>query len=230
MATKQAERHREETAVAEPEEQSAAPPVTGELLRQDQPRQVAKAEDAATAAARNAMKDLGVDLKGVVFEEVQSGGVAKWLDLSAYQEDPNASQNKPVKGNGKFFAGLLIGRFEMPAKDGNGVVNEETGEIVRHYYAIRVAQPTPVQVKDENNESRREMCAIGDVINVGHRHQLAKLKEYSDDIEAGAQIAVVIQPHSRIRIGGGHTMWTFKVQRAVLRHPVKAVLQTAPGR
>lgn len=189
-------------------------PAAGEII--------AKAESGASNAAL--LKGLGIapsDLEGL--EQVQSGGVQKWLNLKAFQENPNAAQNQGVKGTGKAFAGVLLARQEIP-DDENGEPNAD-GVNVRHFYTIKLLAECPVTVKNEDGSTLEEVAQPGDIIAVGERHALRAMKEMTED---GGAYIVVIRPHSRIKIGGGRTMWTFDMFKKVVRPPqrVRAELVT----
>lgn len=156
------------------------------------------------------------------FEMIQTGGVSKWLNLKAFQADPNAATNVAVKANGKYFKAALLSRQEMT--DENSAEENADGVRVRYFYNVRLLTPCPVTVKDENGQSKEEMAQPGEIISVGERHALKALKEMAED---GGQYVVVIRPHSRIKIGGGHTMWTFDMAKKTIRPPVKIVHQAA---
>jgi len=156
----------------------------------------------------------GEDAAG--FEQTQSGGITRWLDLKSFQADPNAPQNKPVKGNGKAFAGILLGRQEIEVGDDeSGEVNAD-GIKVRYSYSLKLMSPCPATYKDDG-ETIAVIAQPGEIISVGERFTLRK---WRDLCENGGVYAVVVRPHSRIRVGGGHTMWTFDTFEKTLRPPI----------
>lgn len=163
------------------------------------------------------LKQLGFSASEIEgFEQVQTGGVSKWLNLRAFQEDPNAAQNKAVNGNGKAFAGLLLGRQEIVDEEGSET--NADGVAVRYFYTLRLISPCPVTVKNEEGHTEEQVAQPGEIINVGERHALKALKEWSED---GGQYIVAVRPHSRIKVAGSRTMWTFDVHRRVMRPPMR---------
>lgn len=156
-------------------------------------------------------------------ETIQTGGITKWVDLTAFQVNPNAAQNEAVQGNGRAFAGALLSRQEI-----EGPVDKETGEVkIRYFYLLRLVAPCPVSYKDENKDEINEEAQPGEIVAIGERHGLKPLADLCTD---GGLYVVVIKPHSRVKIGGGHTMWTFDVVKKTLRQPVKMQIipQKAP--
>jgi len=194
-----------------PEETALAKPASvGELVKGDPTRE--------TAAL---LRGLGLDPKAIEgYEQTQDGGITKWVDLKAFQLDPAAGNSDAVKGNGKAFAGYLIGRHEIEDQE-NGEPNED-GVPVRHFYSIRLVSPCPVSYKNEQGERVREEAKAGEIVAIGERYALRDLRAWSDDAHAGAVYQIVLQPHSRIKVkGGARAMWTFRVFRNVVRPPMK---------
>lgn len=148
------------------------------------------------------------------FEQVQTGGVTRWLNLKAFQEDPSLPQNKPVKGTGAAFGGILLGRQEM--QDEQGEENAD-GMRVRYFYTFKLLSECPVTFK-EGEEVIETIAKPGEIISVGERHALRNLRELTEN---GGVYAVVIRPHSRISIGRGQTMWTFDMWQRVIKPPIK---------
>jgi hypothetical protein len=195
-------------------EESKALAKAGAAAQLDQTMTVVKAAgiDAAT-----------VDMDGA--ETISMGGVTKWVDLRAFQEDPNAAQNKPVKGNGKAFAGALLSRQEIEVSDSESGEVKADGTKVRFFYLLRLAAPCPVTYKNEEKETIEETAEVGEIVAIGERHHLRPLRELCED---GGLYVLVIQPHSRIKIGGGQTMWTFNIVKKTVRPPVK--MQVIPAK
>lgn len=164
----------------------------------------------------------GSEMEG--FEPATVGGLTKWIDLKSFQTDPNAAQSTAVKGTGGGFAGILLTRQEMA--DDNGEPNAN-GERVRFFYTLRLVAPCPVTYKDEDKVEQKETAQAGDIVAIGERHHLKQWRELCDD---GGIYAVVVRPHSRIKIGGGHTMWTFDTWKKVVKAPMKihAEVMTKP--
>jgi hypothetical protein len=164
-----------------------------------------------------------VDMEGA--ETIAMGGVTKWVDLRKFQADPNAPQGEPVRGNGKAFAGALLSRQEIEVDDKQAGEVKADGTKVRFFYLLRLAAPCPVTYKDEDKETVEETAEVGEIVAIGERHHLRPLRELCDD---GGLYVLVIQPHSRIKIGGGQTMWTFNIVKKTLRQPVK--MQVIPAK
>lgn len=157
-------------------------------------------------------------------EVIQSGGVTKWVDLKAFQANPDVGDKDPVAGNGKAFAGALLGCQEI--EDDNGEPNNE-GVKVRRYYLLRLLSQCPVSYQDENKETVEEVAQPGEIVAIGERAKLAPLRALCED---GGLYALIIKPHSRIKIRGGRTMWTFDVVKKTVRPPVKmTVVSEKPG-
>ena len=156
-------------------------------------------------------------------ESIQSGGITKWIDLKQFQVDPAAAQNAAVKGNGKAFAGALLSRQEIEDKP-----DKDTGEVkIRYFYLLRLVAPCPVSYKDENKDEVKEVAQAGEIVAIGERHGLKPLADLCND---GGLYIIAIKPHSRVKIGGGQTMWTFDVVKKTLRAPVKMqVIQAKAG-
>lgn len=166
-------------------------------------------DDKALAAKLGEGKDGG-------YEVIQTGGLTKWIDLTKFQVDPNASEKKPVKGNGRYIEAILLDRQEIPVGDKEAGELNADGVKVRFFYNVRLLTPCPVSYKDENKTKVEEIAPAGEVIAIGERHKLAMLRQWVGD---GGVYQILIQPHSRIKVGGGRTMWTFFVGRKVLRQP-----------
>lgn len=164
-----------------------------------------------------------IDMEGA--ETISMGGVTKWVDLRAFQIDPTAAQSEPVKGNGKAFAGALLSRQEIEVDPEDAGEVKSDGTKVRFFYTLRLAAPCPVSYKDENKVTVREVAEVGEIVAIGERHHLRGLRELSED---GGLYVLVIQPHSRISIGGGQTMWTFNIVKKTVRAPVK--MQVIPAK
>lgn len=180
--------------------------------------------DQTMAVVKAANIDVGtVDMDGA--ETISMGGVTKWVDLRAFQEDPNAAQNKPVKGNGKAFAGALLSRQEIEVSDSESGEVKADGTKVRFFYLLRLAAPCPVTYKNEEKETIEETAEVGEIVAIGERHHLRPLRDLCED---GGLYVLVIQPHSRIKIGGGQTMWTFNIVKKTVRPPVK--MQVIPAK
>jgi len=180
--------------------------------------------DQTTQIVKSAQIDLStVDMEGA--ETIAMGGVTKWVDLKKFQADPEAPQGVPVKGNGKAFAGALLSRQEIE------VDPEESGEVkadgtkVRFFYLLRLAAPCPVSYKNEEKETVEEIAEVGEIVAIGERHHLRPLRELCED---GGLYVLVIQPHSRVKIGKVQTMWTFNIVKKTLRQPVK--MQVIPAK
>jgi hypothetical protein len=185
---------------------------------------------------RDFFKAVGFDQDDIAgFQRTATGGVTKWVDMRAFMVDPNVPQNKPVKGNGKGFAGTLLGKGSMEVDEEEGgeeVTDEITGEVrrMRYFYSIRLAAPCPVTFKDENGEDQSSVAAVGDVVCIGERFQFRK---WRDMVADGGEYLVAVMPDSRIKIKGGkRTMWTFNVWEKTLRPAmrVRAELVHTPGR
>ncbi len=180
--------------------------------------------DQTMSVVKAAGIDVGtVDMEGA--ETISMGGVTKWVDLRAFQEDPNAAQNKPVKGNGKAFAGALLSRQEIEVSDSESGEVKADGTKVRFFYLLRLAAPCPVTYKNEEKETIEETAEVGEIVAIGERHHLRPLRDLCED---GGLYVLVIQPHSRIKIGGGQTMWTFNIVKKTIRPPVK--MQVIPAK
>jgi hypothetical protein len=149
------------------------------------------------------------------YDIIQTGGTTRWVNLRMFQEDPGTPQGKPAKGNGMFIEGVLLDRQEIA--DDKGEENQD-GELVRNFYNIRLLNTCPVSYKDDNKVTVEEIAVAGDVVAIGERSKLSMFRQWSED---GGLYQVIIQPHSRIAIGGGHTMWTFNVGRKILRPAMK---------
>lgn len=184
---------------------------------------VKKGDPAAELAAL--MGSIGIspeEAQGL--EQVQSGGLTKWIDLRAFQVDPDAPREKPVKGNGQAFAGGLLGMQEIEDEE-SGELNAD-GIKVRYFYNIKLMTPCPVAYKNENKEEVTEIAQPGEIIAVGERHALRGLRELATD---GGLYVVVIRPHSRIKVSPSRTMWTFDMWKKVVRPPMKVKAElTAP--
>lgn len=164
-----------------------------------------------------------VDMEGA--ETISMGGVTKWVDLRKFQDNPNAAQNQAVKGNGKAFAGALLSRQEIEVdEDQSGEVKAD-GTKVRYFYLLRLASPCPVTYKNEEKETIEETAEMGEIVAIGERHHLRALRDLCDD---GGLYVLVIRPHSRVKIGGGQTMWTFDIVKKTIRQPVK--MQVIPAK
>lgn len=165
------------------------------------------------------LKSLGLskeDSEG--FEQIQTGGITKWIDLRAFQSDPMAPREKPVKGNNKAFAGALLGRHEIEVDDSEqGEINAD-GTKVRYFYTFRLMSECAVAYKNEDKEEVREIAKPGEIIAIGERHHLKTLREHTED---GGLYIFVIRPHSRVKIGAGRTMWTFDIAKKTVRPPLK---------
>ncbi len=164
-----------------------------------------------------------VDMEGA--ETIAMGGVTKWVDLRKFQVDPTAAQSQPVKGNGKAFAGALLSRQEIEVDDDQTGFVKDDGTKVRFFYLLRLAAPCPVTYKNEDKETIEEVAEVGEIVAIGERHHLRPLRELCED---GGLYVLVIQPHSRVKIGGGQTMWTFNIVKKTLRAPVK--MQVIPAK
>jgi hypothetical protein len=180
---------------------------------------VKKGDPAAELAAL--MGSLGIapdEAQGL--EQVQSGGLTKWIDLRRFQVDPEAPREKPVKGGGEFkaFAGGLLGIEEIEVDEGEqGEINAD-GVKVRYFYNIKLMTPCPVAYKNENKEEVKEIAQPGEIIAVGERHALRGMRELATD---GGLYVVVIKPHSRIKVSPTRTMWTFDMWKRTIRPPMK---------
>jgi hypothetical protein len=180
----------------------------------DQTRQIVKAAEIDLST---------VDMEGA--ETISMGGVTKWVDLKQFQVDPTAPQGVPVKGNGKAFAGALLSRQEIEVdEDESGEVKAD-GHKVRFFYLLRLAAPCPVSYKNEDKETVEEIAEVGEIVAIGERHHLRPLRELCED---GGLYVLVIQPHSRVKIGKVQTMWTFNIVKKTLRQPVK--MQVIPAK
>ena len=150
------------------------------------------------------------------FDQVSTGGITKWVDLAQFQSDP--STNKPVLATGLAFAGVLLSRQEIEVAEEEPGEDTERGTRVRYFYSLKLLSPCPVSYKNEDKIDIKEQAKIGDIVSIGERHAL---KGWRDQCEGGGSYAVVVRPHSRIRIGGGRTMWTFDLWTKTLRPPMK---------
>jgi hypothetical protein len=159
---------------------------------------------------------IGVGDEALTFEKVSSGGVAKWVDMRAFQSDPNAPQGKAVTGNGKAFSGVLLGMGAVEVgEDDNGEIDETTGVKVRYFYTLKLVSPCPVTFKDDSGADQAAIAEPGDIVSIGERFAL---KTWRDLVKDGGSYAFVIRPHSRIK-RGSRTMWTFDIWKKVLRAP-----------
>lgn len=131
-------------------------------------------------------------------EVVQTGGILKWIDLSPFADDEN--------WRSKAFAGVLVGMDSIPMPEGKD----------REYYLIRLVSPCPVTYRDEDRTNVAEVAQAGEIVALAHRDKLRTLRDMATD---GGTYLVVIRPHSKIKIGGGHTMWTFDIARKVIMPP-----------
>lgn len=182
-------------------------------------------DDGDVKSLKGALSALGIDIDKLgPVEHVQQGGVTKWLDMKKYMVDPTIAQNMPAGANGDFFAGLLLGRHEI--EDEKGEENAD-GVLVRHFYTIKLATPAHCYYKDEDNKPVSMEAKPLDIIALGERHSLRALREWAAD---GGTYLVIIKPHSRIRIGGQQTMWTFEVKRIVINSPPPKVEVIPPAR
>lgn len=192
----------------------AAPVATGEMVTRGKGGDVA-----VSGTTAELLKSMGMnpnEMGGL--EQVQSGGITKWLDLRAFQMDPEAPREKPVKGNGNAFAGGLLGRQEIEVDDNEqGELNAD-GVKVRYFYMLKLMSPCPVAYKDEEKKEVREVAQPGEIIAVGERHALKALRELCDD---GGVYVIVIRPHSRIKVAATRTMWTFDMFKQTIRPPMK---------
>ncbi len=189
-----------------------------EAKKVDNGKAIAKKVDPGIEVA-NALKDLGFgDMSEAPLEQIKSGGIQKWLNLKAFQADPNAPQNKAVAATGKMFAGILIGRQEIEVDDDEAGELNADGHKVRFFYNLRLVTPAPVTFKDDSGASQEGEAKPGDIIAVGERHTLKDMRALSED---GGTYCIVIKPHSRISIGRGQTMWTFDMWKKTLRPPMK---------
>lgn len=177
---------------------------------------IAKPTEVDMSALFKSMGISGDEAQG--FEQTQSGGVTRWLNLKAFMADPSAPQNKAVKGNGKAFGGLLLGRQDIEVDDDQSGELNADGQKVRYFYTLKLISPCPVTHKDDSGQTVETIAEKGDIIAIGERFSLRKWRELCDN---GGLYAVVVQPHSRINVGGGHTMWTFATWEKELRRPMK---------
>jgi hypothetical protein len=159
------------------------------------------------------------DLQGA--EVIQSGGITKWVDLRSFMEKAHAGDREAVKGNGQAFAGALLSREEIPVDEDESGEIKADGTKVRFYYLLRLISPCPVAYKDENKEEIKEVAQPGDIVAIGERNKLKPLRALCED---GGLYVIVIKPHSRIKIGGGQTMWTFDLLKKTVRLPAKVQL------
>lgn len=160
-----------------------------------------------------------IDMTGA--ESIQSGGLTKWVDLRAFMSNPNAGDKEPVAGNGKAFAGVLLSRQEIPVGEKeSGEVNAD-GAKVRYFYLLRLVSICPVAYKDENKDPVEEIAQPGEIVAIGERSKLLPLRDLCED---GGLYVIVIKPHSRIKVGGGRTMWTFDLVKKTLRQPAKLTI------
>jgi len=157
-----------------------------------------------------------IDMSGA--EVIQSGGVTKWVDLRSFQGDPKAGDKEAVNGNGKAFAGVLLSRQEIPVGEKDSGEVKADGTKVRFYYLLRLVAPCPVSYKDANKDTIEEVAEPGEIVAIGERDKLRPLRELTED---GGVYVCAIKPHSRIKIGGGHTMWTFDIVKKTIRPPMK---------
>ena len=194
-------------------EASGENPVKGELVK----RGGGNGSSADLAKLVTEMGLTAADAEGL--ETISTGGISKWINMKAFQDDPLAGQNAVVKGNGRSFAGFLIGRHEI--EDEKGEENAE-GVKVRHFYTIRLTAECPVEYKDENGMKVEETAYAGEVVQIGERHQLKPLRNLADD---GGLYWVLITPHSRVRIPGNQTMWTFGVQKKTFRPAARMIVR-----
>lgn len=174
-----------------------------------------KADPQAEALAL--FKSMGMESDGM--EQIQSGGITKWVDLREFQTDPNCPREKPVKGNGKGFGGFLLGVQEIEDED-SGEPNAD-GVKVRHFYTIKLAGPCPVSYKNEEKVEVKEIAQQGEIVAIGERHALRGLRELATD---GGVYLIAIQPDSRIKVGNGRTMWTFNMWKRVVKAPAKVTV------
>ena len=181
------------------------------------------AADQALQIAQAAGIDLATfDMGGA--EVIQSGGLTKWVDLRKFMANPKAGDKEAVSGNGQAFAGVLLSRQEIPVKDTDSGEVRADGVKVRFYYLLRLISPCPVAYKDENKDDVEEIAQPGEIVAIGERNKLMPMRELCED---GGVYAMVIKPHSRIKIGGGHTMWTFDLVKKTLRQPAKLTVLKA---
>ncbi len=178
-------------------------------------------KQAATDQALALAQAAGIDLQTFNMEGaevIQSGGLTKWVDLRKFMANPNAGDKEAVAGNGQAFAGVLLSRQEIPVGEKDSGEVKADGSKVRFYYLLRLISPCPVAYKDENKDAVEEIAQPGDIVAIGERNKLMPMRELCED---GGIYAIVIKPHSRIKIGGGHTMWTFDLVKKTLRAPAK---------
>lgn len=179
-------------------------------------------DQAMQIAAAAGMNLQEFDMQGA--EVIQSGGLTKWVDLRKFMADPKAGDKEAVAGNGQAFAGALLSRQEIPVKDTESGEVKADGTKVRFYYLLRLVSPCPVAYKDENKDDVEEVAQPGDIVAIGERDKLRPLRELCED---GGLYVIVVKPHSRIKIGGGHTMWTFDLVKKTLRQPAKLTVLKA---
>jgi len=175
------------------------------------------------------IKSAGVDIEDLGgmegTEVIQSGGVTKWVDLRKFQDNPQAKDKEPVKGNGRAFAGALLSRQEIEVDDDESGEVKSDGTKVRYFYLLRLLAPCPVTYKDENKDTIEEDAQPGEIVAIGERHHLKPLRELCED---GGLYVLIIKPHSRIKISATRTMWTFDVAKKTVRAPVK--MQIIPAK
>lgn len=181
-----------------------------------------KSLDQTQAIVAAAGVDASLDMTGA--EVIQSGGLTKWVDLRKFMADPKAGDKEAVAGTGAAFAGALLSRQEIPVKDTDSGEVKADGTKVRFYYLLRLVSPCPVAYKDENKNDVEEVAQPGEIVAIGERDKLRPLRDLCED---GGLYVIVIKPHSRIKIGGGHTMWTFDLVKKTLRQPAKLTVLSA---
>ena len=186
-------------------------------------------EEKATLVKRNesvlmaALADAGIDASD--FVQTQTGGVTKWIDLKKFQEDPDAPDGRPVKGNGNVFAGTLMSRQEFDVDEEESGIEREDGSKYRNVYFLRLIAPCPVTWQDEEKNAHEGMAERGDIVAIGERHQLRK---WRDLVDGGGEFIVIARPHSRIKISKVRTMWTFDTWQKTVRNPPPKLIVQQP--
>ena len=175
---------------------------------------IAKPSEAASPFAAFGFNEAQVGALRV--QTLVTGGVSKWVDLKGWLKDPGAITAKREDVLPGAIAGFLVGRHEIEAE--NGTELNEAGEKVRFYYAVELVVPCAVAYKS-GDAPVRELAKPGEIVNIGERFQLQVLRPYADMVLNGAKVAVIITPWDKLSIGGGKTMWTFKVETAEARAP-----------
>lgn len=198
------------------------------------PGTVATTQDIEAAKAAF-LKTLGASADDIAeVEQTQMGGVTLWIDLKQFQEDPAAPNNKAVKGNGKGWGGFLVGLNDIEVDEDNlsgAEPRPSDGVMVRYFYTIQLTTTCPVVFKDENKVEQSRIAQPGEIVAIGERHQLKQWRPLIDD---GGLYWYAVQPHSRIKIGGPNTMWTFNLYKRIVRQgrtvPRVEMIQAPPPR